>query len=270
MPRRILTHDKIIFPAIWINSIVIFLLAYGGLCNNPWLQGADYFFTVFFTVEMAFKMQQQGARKFFRDKWNVFDFVIVVLSLPSIIELFVPIHYPQFLLIFRLIRSFKLFLFFQFIPNVQSIIRGSMRAFKASFFVIAGLAIYAFILSILCTQLFRDSTPQFFSSPTHSLYTLFQIFTIEGWNVIPDTIAANDPSRAGWVRFFFSAIVLTGGMIGFSIVNAIYVDSFSHEHKENMGQEFNDLKAEISELHHKIDQLIQEKRSGSGDPPPAA
>jgi hypothetical protein len=61
-------------------------------------------------------------------------------------------------------------------------------------------------------------------------------------------------------------------MIGFSIVNAIYVDSFSHEHSENMGQEFSDLKAEVRELNRKLDFLIEEKnnapRSGPQDPPP--
>jgi len=53
------------------------------------------------------------------------------------------------------------------------------------------------VLSILTTHFFGQIVPEYFGNPLISSYTIFQIFTIEGWNEIPAAIAANSSPTVG-------------------------------------------------------------------------
>ncbi len=252
---KIFTNEWLILAAILLNSILIFVMGFEGLHDNPFLSILDHFFTLFFILEILVKVAFNGWRTYINNSWNKFDFILVAISIPSLFELLVNIPDISFLLVFRLLRVLRILRFMRFIPNISQMISGIVRAFKASVFVFVAIFIYNVLLAVLGSYLFRDASPEHFSNPLISLYSVFQVFTLEGWNEIPSSIVANmDPEswRVPFTRVFFVFVVLTGGIFGMSIVNAIFVDEMVRDNND-------DLESKIEELTKKIDFLIAEK-----------
>lgn len=260
--NRVLLNEQVIIYAIILNSIILFVLGFPSLQDSIILERIDHLFTIFFILEAIFKIRMYGWYLYIRNSWNRFDFILVILSIPS---LFVFTHiFPDisFLLMFRLLRILRILRFLRFIPNIKQMFAGITRAFKASIFILIVLMIYNVLLAVISTFLFSDISPHHFGNPMLSLYSIFQIFTVEGWNDVPEALLANVPEEAymmqGFVRVFFVLVVLSGGIFGFSIVNAIFVDEMIQDNN-------NDLEQKIDELNQKIDMLVRDRNDQSLD-----
>lgn len=254
MLRRIFLNERLILSVILCNAVVMFLLAFEQYSNNVYLDVLDHIFTIFFAFEVAIKIGLLSWRVYISDRWNLFDFVITIISLPSLLLLIFK-DFPDLsaLLVFRVARVAKFFRFLRFIPDIQNLIQGVKRAIRASVFVFIVLFIYIFILSLFSCFLFKDVCPEHFKNPVDAFYSIFKIFTVEGWYEIPDTISARSNFFTGmWVKLYFVLVVLTGGIFGFSIVNAIFVDEMVKDNND-------DLEAQVKELHKKIDLLLAQK-----------
>ncbi|MGB0432174.1 MAG: hypothetical protein ACPGLV_16985 [Bacteroidia bacterium] len=107
------------------------------------------------------------------------------------------------------------------------------------------------MVGILSFYLYKNLSPDFFGTPLKSLYSVFKVFTIEGWNVIPDSITKNlDDFRSILTNVYFAFILLTGGIFGFSLVNSIFVDAMVSDNND-------ELEEKINRLENKIDQLLK-------------
>jgi len=120
---------------------------------------------------------------------------------------------------------------------MKHILVGLGRAFKASVFVLLALAFLNLLLSIISCQLFGEDVPKLFETPITSSYTIFQMFTVEGWN-----------ANIAGIRMYFVIIVLFGGVFGMSLANAIFVDEMTIDNNAV-------LEEKIDVLQEKIDQL---------------
>lgn len=260
--NRVFLNEQMIIYAIILNSIVLFALGFPGLHDSILLERVDHLFTVFFALEAIFKIRMYGWYLYIRNAWNRFDFILVIISIPSLFELTHLFPDISFLLVFRLLRILRILRFLRFIPNIQQMFAGITRAFKASIFILIVLFIYNVLLAVLGTFLFSEVSPHHFGNPLLSLYSIFQIFTVEGWNDIPEALLVNIPDDAhlmqGFVRIFFVLVVLSGGIFGFSIVNAIFVDEMIQDNN-------NDLEQKIDELNRKIDMLVRDRNDQSLD-----
>ncbi len=252
--KIIFLNEKIILSAIILNALVIFLLAFPSLKMHPGLIHFDNLFVLYFTIEAIIKIRDRGFKQYIRINWNKFDFLIVVFSLPLLLESFIPIaHSASIITIFRLFRLLRVIRFFRFVPNLNHILVGLARAFRASVFVFVVLIFLNFIFSVLTTYIFSHHLPEYFGDPIISSFTIFQMFTLEGWNEIPAAISAKtDLSviQINMARLYFSAVVLLGGIFGMSIANAIFVDEMT---MDNNAQ----LETKIDKLQDQIDRLEQ-------------
>ncbi len=248
------TNELLIATAIMLNAVLLFLMGYKQLHHNELLMLLDHGFTIFFIFELVIKVGMKGWGYYFENNWNKFDFFLVLISIPSLFVLLIEIPDLSYLLVFRLLRVMRILRFMRFIPNIRKMVSGIGRAFKASVFVLVALVIYNVLLAILSTYLFRDEAPEMFGNPAISLYSIFQVFTLEGWNDIPATIIANSNGSA-WkpvlTRIFFFIVVLSGGIFGMSIMNAIFVDEMVMDN--NAG-----LENKVDELNKKVDALMDE------------
>ena len=260
MLRRLLLNEWVILIAIVLNSIILFLLSFSQLEHSYFLFVLDYGFTIFFLVEIGVKISYFGFKAYMKDPWDRFDFIVIALSLPSLIEPFVPETFDlSFLLILRLFRVSRAFRLMRFIPRLDHLVAGVKRALKSAIFVITGLVIYNFLLAVLSCQLFKVSNPDYFGDPITAGYSIFRVFTIEGWNEIPDAIAKESGFWTGlMVRAFFVGVVLTGGMLGFSIVNAIFVDEMTQDNTNELEKKVEELSGKIDDLMDKIDRRNEE------------
>ncbi|MCC8087662.1 MAG: ion transporter [Rikenellaceae bacterium] len=253
--KNIFLNDHFILVLIVINAFIIFLQEFDGVPR--WVGYADNIFTVIFIIELTVKITTFGFRNYWNNNWNRMDFILVGISLASLVQLasgseYLPLN---FLLTLRVLRVFKSFRLIRFVPNVQEIISGVQRAIKASYVVIIAFFIFLFIFSVLTCSIFKNIAPEYFDTPFNSMYNIFRVFSIEGWYEIPDMIAERSSIlNAFFTKLYFVVLLFTGGILGMSIINSIFVDAMVSDNNDQ-------LNAKVEELGEKIDRLA-DKLSG--------
>lgn len=243
--------------AIVLSAIVIFLLSFPSLEHTDWLLLLDNLFLVFFLIEAIVKIRELGFKSYIKDGWNRFDFFLVIVSLPAFLvwleELGFAFHVPEIftnIIVLRLFRLLRIFRALDFIPHMSKMMSGVVRALKASTLVILVLFIFNVILAIFSCHLFGPYAPEHFDNPLNAAYTVFQMFTVEGWYEIPALIEENSDSAgmAVLARIYFVLVVLLGGVFGMSLANAIFVDEMTADNNEELEVKIDELHAEIREL----------------------
>jgi voltage-gated sodium channel len=255
---QLLLNDKFVLGLIIFNSTIIFLQGFDlPQLLHTILEHIDNSVSLIFLIEIIVKWKEYGVRKYFKSNWNIFDASLVFLALPSLFFWFVEASASQldFLLVLRISRVFKFFRFIKFFPNINHLIVGLQRALKASVIILIGFFVYIFLVSILSCFFYRTVVPELFGNPIISFYSIFKIFTVEGWYEIPDEIANHTSTFIGGItKLYFVVIVFTGGIFGLSIVNSIFVDAMVSDNND-------ELEKKIDNLEQKIDQLLKDNTS---------
>lgn len=253
MIKKLFLNDKFILLLIAINSLIIF--ASGFKLDDTLLFSLsliDHVITWLFIIELFIKLVQCKL-KYFDSNWNRLDFILIIFSIPSLIAFYA--HFTEVnlavLLVFRTFRIFKTIRFLKFIPGMDHLIQGIIRALKTSIIALLGYAIYLFIMGIISFYIFRNLAPEYFSNPLDALYSTFKVFTVEGWFDIPEVITIGMNEVQSFLTYsYFIFILITGGIIGMSLVNSIFVDAMVSDNNDS-------LEAKIDELNKKINLLIE-------------
>ena len=251
--EKIFLNEKIIFAVILLNAVVIYLQV-SGICT-PLLTGLDLACTLIFLIEMIVKHTKLGVKEYWRSGWNRLDGILVIVSLPSLVEVFLPTGMMDLsiLLIFRLLRVLRFFRVLHFFPNFSQIVKGFKMAMRESYAILLCFFVIIVIFGLLNCSLFKDIAPQYSATPLDSIYSVFRICTVEGWYDIPDTIAAaTTPAIGKVVRFYFCLLLIMGGIIGMSFINSVFVDAMVADNND-------DVKAKLDEMEKKLDKLLEEK-----------
>ena len=252
--RDFLIDERTVIVAILVNTVALFFIS--STDSDTTLHGVffavDYACVIFFIIEAGLKIKTDGFRRYWTATWNRFDFTVVVLSLPVLIEPLGIFDTGAFavLLTLRLGRLFRLFRAFRFIPNRDHLIKGINRALRVSVGVFLALFVINIIFAIGASMLFREASPEFFGNPALSIYSIFKVFTIEGWYEIPDAIAAgaSNDGMAVLARVYFVVAVFVGGIIGLSIANAVFVDEMTMDNTEKLESKVDKLLEEVKAL----------------------
>ncbi len=234
---------------IAINAITIFIQESG--ISNWVVNGIDTLCTVLFLCEMIVKHMVWGAKKYWSTGWNRMDGILVIISIPSLLEYIFPslAFNMSFLLVFRMLRVFRFFRVFHFFPNFKKIMGNVKTAVKQSMSIFCGLFILIIIFSLINCALFKEVAPEYFATPLISMFSVFRICTVEGWYEIPNAIAQGMPAIIGHIiRIYFVAILITLGLIGMSIVNSIFVDAMVSDNNDEVLKKLNELEKKIDEL----------------------
>jgi len=251
--KKLFFKDSFILSLIIIYSIVIFINGFKHTVEDQLiLDIIDNTITILFVFELCIKINTWGFKNYFNDNWNKFDFILVLLSIPSVITFIftLNINDVSFLLIFRILRIFKSFRFLRFIPGIAQLIAGIKRALKASILVLVGFVIYIFIVGIFSFYIFRNVSIEYFGDPAVSLYSIFKIFTVEGWFEIPEKITHNlSEIQSFFTYLYFIFILLTGGIFGLSLVNSIFVDAMISDNND-------ELERKVDVINNKLDKLM--------------
>ncbi len=198
--RALVEHKRFQHFIIWVivvNAITlgletspVVLREVGGL-----LHVADHVMLYIFTVELALRLYAHGWR-FFRDSWNVFDFVIVAISL-------IPASGPfSVLRALRILRALRLV---SAVPAMRRVVSGLLAAVPgmASIGALLGLIIY--VAAVMATKLFGTIAPQYFGDLGTTLFTLFQTMTGEAWPDIAREVMAEAPMA--WIFFVIYILI---------------------------------------------------------------
>lgn len=248
--------DKFILGVILVNSCIIYAQVSG--TTAAWVSVLDIICTTIFIAEMLFKLKVHGWREYWADGWNKLDGILVIISLPSLIEPLMPVGAlnVSFLLILRLLRVLRFFRVLHFFPNFDKVVKGFKTAVKQSYAILLSFLIIIIVFGLINCSLFKDADPDHFQTPLRSIYAVFQICTVEGWYEIPNAVVqyyGTSSILAEFIRLYFCFILLLGGIVGMSFINSIFVDAMVSDNN-------NDLEQKVDELNAKLDKLLGEKK----------
>jgi voltage-gated sodium channel len=250
-----LIDETVVIVIILINTVALFMLASAELAEaqaDLWF-ALDYACVVYFVVEAALKIISFGWRGYYDDGWNRMDFYVVVASLPVLATPMVDLRHFSVILILRMGRLFRMFRLLRFIPDRHRLAAGIKRSLKASLGVFLAVLLVNFILAMAASMLFGKFAPEYFGNPLKACYSMFQVFTVEGWYEIPELLAerASD-AWAVFARAYFVFSVFFGGILGLSVVNAVFVDQMILDNNDNLEVRVDKLRDEIRDLRAEI------------------
>ena len=264
MGRRIidlLIAEKLVLAIITLNIAINMALGFPAV-RAEWetpLVWADLACLWYFVIEIVLKIYVHGWRGFWAQGMNRFDFIIVVASCPTLVAPFADNQFSA-LLALRSARLIRLLRILRFVPDAARLWAGVSRALRASVGLVLALFLYNLILGLMACHLFHDVLPSHFGDPIESIYTLFKAFTIEGWYEIPDAIAAQRPD-VPWLstlaRGFFVIAVISGGLLGLSMVNAVLVDQMVQDNHDDLEREVAKLRALYEEQSVRQGELLE-------------
>ncbi|MDE5832640.1 MAG: ion transporter [Desulfovibrio sp.] len=150
--------------------------------------------------------------RFFRDPWNVFDFLIVGVSLLTFI--------PQ-LSVSRSLRILRIFLLISFMPRLRFIVQSLLLSLPGIFGISILLAVVFYVFAVIATQTFGYDNPYTFGSLNRSLYSIFRIMTLDGcWTIVNKAL-----KNHRYAYFFFIPFILFSSYIILNIFIAIIINS---------------------------------------------
>ncbi len=198
-----------------------------------------------FVVELLLKLFAYRLA-FFRNGWNVFDLAIVSAALVPAGEQF------SVLRALRILRALRLV---SVVPSMRKVIAGLFKAIPSIGTVIIMLLLLFYISAVMATKLFGPAFPQWFGNLGASLYSLFQIMTLESWSmgIVRPVMEVYPYAWAFFVPFILlTSFIVLNLFIGV-IVNAMAEanDEEAHDEREEILNELRALRSEITALRDK-------------------
>jgi voltage-gated sodium channel len=203
--------QRLIIGLILINAVILGLETWDAamVAAGPILVGLDRAILAVFVLEVLLKLFAQGLR-FFRNPWNVFDFLVVGVAL-------VPASGP--LAVLRVLRILRLV---SMVPRLRFVVESLLRAVPGILSIVGLLAILFYVSAVMTTGLFGGRFPEWFGSIGRSMYTLFQVMTLESWSM---GIVRPVMDAYPWAWLFFIPFILIATFTILNLFIAIIVSA---------------------------------------------
>ena len=209
-----------------------------------------------FVVEIGLKLYAFGHR-FFREPWNVFDFIIVGIALMPDTGPFSILRALRILRVLRLLTKIK---------RLRDIIESLLRVIPSIGWIAALLMLVFYIFAVMGTKLFGESFPEDFGHLGRTLYSLFQVMTLESWS---QEIARPVMTEYPYAWIYFVVFILITAFTVLNLFIGIIVNTMQERHYELEDAKRTELEARahaereemldlIRDLHAKVDRLEKE------------
>jgi voltage-gated sodium channel len=148
-----------------------------------------------FVVEIALRVFAFGFR-FFRSAWNLFDLAVVVVTM---------VPWLPNLSVLRALRVFRVLRVISIFPRLRRVVDAMLMAPPSIASILVIQASLYYVAAVLATHLFGARFDEWFGSIGRSMYSLFQIMTLESWSMgIVRPVMKEYP----WVWMFFIPFIV--------------------------------------------------------------
>jgi voltage-gated sodium channel len=260
-PKQLIISEKTLLILILFNVLIIYLHSFDVFVSYFYiLDIIDVVFTLFFLFEISFNIYNAAGNNFkeklkhyLKDKWNKIDFFSILLSLPSVGVLFInDLEVFAGFTILRSLRILKILRVIEFIPEGKNISSKMLKALKGVSFIIIAFIIYSTIISLISVTLFKSSAPSYFQNAFDSFFTIFKIFSGDGFSDVVAEIGTHSSiAYTYFTKFYFVVIVFIGSILGLSLINSVFIDQMSNSEEKS--------DKEIKSLEKKIDLLLKQQ-----------
>lgn len=211
----------------FITALIVINAALLGLetvptVMEPWgwlIVGGDRLILAVFVVEILLRMAAHG-RHFWRDPWSLFDVAVVGVALvPS----------TGSLSVLRALRILRVLRLVSVVPRLRRVVETLLHSLPGMGSIALLLVMLFYVFAVMATKLFGTGFPEWFGTIGESMYSLFQIMTLESWSMgIVRPVMEVYP----WAWAFFVPFIL---IVSFAVLNlfiAVVVDSMQQVHQE--------------------------------------
>lgn len=236
--------QTVVIVVILINAVTLGLETVPAIAGpaGEVLHVVDRVCLAIFIVEIALKLYAERLR-FFTSAWNVFDFIVVGVAL---------IPGADGLAVLRALRVLRVLRLISAVPALRRVVDALVRAVPGIASIAALLAIIFYVSAVMATMLFGDAFPETFGDLGASLFSLFQIMTLDNWAVIVREVSAEAP----WAPAFFVPFVLISALTVLNLFIAVIVDAMQGlGPRTDKGQK---PQNEVTVDHHADEQVLAE------------
>ncbi len=239
--------NNIVFIVIVISSIAIGLETYDldekGL---SFLNGLDQVFMTIFVLEITLRLYAMRL-EFVKDPWCIFDFIVVGVAL---------VPQAGVLAVFRVLRVLRAFRLVSRIPELKLVAESLIYSVRGLTAVAMLLTIVIYVFAVLSTVLFSGSGPEgeeYFGTLGRSLYSLFQVMTLESWS---NGIVRLLMEREGWwVGVYFVIFIFMTTFTFLNMFVAIFTNTvvaLESDSEDGMHTDVRRLMTKVDDLHAEV------------------
>ena len=250
----------VIIASALLVGVKTYELAPGSRSIIIWL---DMLITVIFVAEITIRfIAEPNKRAFFRNGWNLFDTLVVTISL-------VPIDNSDLVLVARLVRVFRVLRMISIIPELRMLLASLLKALPQLGYVILLMFIIFYIYAAIGATLFESINPTLWGDIAISMLTLFRVMTFEDWtDVMYETMAVYPLSWVFYLSFiFFTAFAFLNMVIGI-VVNVMHAEAEKMQQDKQQETPEPSLQEVQQQLLHLQRLLEAQDRSGHRDQAP--
>ena len=254
--------QNFIIALIVFNSITIGMETSSVIMNSfgRTLLLIDKIILAVFVIEILLKLYAYGF-SFFKSGWNVFDFSIVAIAL---------LPASGVLAVLRSLRIFRSLRLIKNVPKLRFIVESLFHSLPSLVWIFVLLALVFYVFAVIGTKLFGAVYPEWFGNIGASMFSLFQIMTLEGWAEISRAIMVKYP----FANIYFIIFILLASYTTLNIFIAIVVNTMSEvqqktskegiekiediiqDEKEELRKDILSLKEQIIKMEEKLTKRV--------------
>ena len=206
-----------IFAVILANAVVLGLETYPGAVREAGalLGTLNEVFLGVFVVELAIRLVAFGSRPqdFFRNGWNVFDFLVVFASLAPGLR--------ENALLLRLARLARILRVVRLLPDLRVLIVAIGRSIPGVLSLVVLALLVVFIYGMVGWTIFGEHAPEQYGTIGEAMLTLFVALTLEN---LPDQLALGR-ELSDWTILYFVSYALVAAFLIFNILIGVVINS---------------------------------------------
>jgi voltage-gated sodium channel len=274
---------RFIIFTILLAAVVVGIQTYKEFAQkySSLLSILDGFILGVFILEAGIKILAEGKKpqNYFKNPWNVFDFLIVVACLlEPIFDLG-----GEFLPVLRLARILRVLRLVTAIPKLQLLVTCLLKSLPSMFYVSILLFLLFYVYGTLAVFFYGENDPIHFRNLQSSILTLFRVVTLEDWTDVmyinmygSDNYGYSAKDFSKWTptpsasplgaAIFFVSFVLIGTMIVLNLVIGVIMNSMDESNREMAIKQELDRRKEnpeairdgLHDLHLKFEDLSNE------------
>ncbi|MCH2038970.1 MAG: ion transporter [Rickettsiales bacterium] len=233
---------------IVINAIILGMETSDTLMDQygVYLKTIDGVILKIFIVEILLRIYVYRV-EFFKRPWSLFDLAIVMIALIPSGGVYSSLRALRVLRVFRMISI---------IPAMRKVIEGLFYAIPGIASVLTIMLLFFYVFSVIGTHLYSDTFPDWFGDLGKTMYTLFQIMTLESWSMgIVRPVMEQHPTA--WLFFVIYILVTTFTMLNLFI--AIMVNAIHQGADEEAKESRNEIKDELIKEIHAVEQRLMDE-----------
>ncbi len=205
--------QALIIGAILLNAVTLGLETSDSVMETwgPLLLGIDEVLLWIFTAELAVRIFA-FRRRFLTDPWGIFDLIVVGIAwLPA----------TDSLSVLRALRVLRVLRLVSVVPSLRTVVEAMLRALPGMGSIVLLMLLMFYVFAVMGAKLYGDSMPEQFGTIGASLFTLFQLMTLDDWaNIVTPAM-----EESAWALLYFLPFILIATFVVLNLFIGVIVES---------------------------------------------